>query len=85
VSYSVTFTGAASKQVRQLDPPVRRRVVAAIARLSADPRPAGCVALRGRPGYRLRVGDWRVLYRVDDAAVTVLVVKVGSRGSVYDD
>lgn len=81
--YAVSLTRAATKDVAQLDPPVRRRVLAVIARLADDPRPAGCKALQGRPGYRVRAGDWRVIYTVDDQAVTVLVVKVGPRGSVY--
>lgn len=81
--YTIAYTPAATKHVRHLDPPVRRRVLAAISLLADNPRPPGCKALQGQPGYRIRVGDWRVIYHVDDRAVTVLVVRVGPRGSVY--
>lgn len=83
MTYAIKYTPAADKEVRSLDPPVRRRVLAAIGRLADDPRPAGCKAMQGRPGYRVRVGDWRVIYLVDDVAVVVMVVRVGGRGSVY--
>jgi mRNA interferase RelE/StbE len=81
--YTIAYTPAATKQVRHLDPPIRRRILTAISRLADDPRPPGCKALQGQPGYRIRVGDWRIIYHVDDQAVTVLVVRVGARGSVY--
>jgi mRNA interferase RelE/StbE len=81
--YAITYTAAARKQLRQLDLAPRRRVIDAIEALTDEPRPHGCKALQGRDGYRVRVGDWRVIYTVDDRAVTVLVVKVGPRGSVY--
>jgi mRNA interferase RelE/StbE len=81
--YTIAYAPAATKQVRHLDPPVRRRILAAISPLTDDPRPPGCKALQGQPGYRIRVGDRRVIYHVDDQAVTVLVVRVGPRGSIY--
>jgi mRNA interferase RelE/StbE len=57
--YTIAYTPSATKQVRHLDPPVRRRILAAISLLADDPRPPGCKALQGQPGYRIRVGDWR--------------------------
>jgi len=84
--YLVEFTSAARKQLRGIDPPVRRRVLAAISLLATDPRPAGCKALSGAQlagVFRIRVGDYRVLYVVEDAALSVLVVGVGHRSQVY--
>jgi mRNA interferase RelE/StbE len=60
--YSIEVRPAASKMLPKLDPPVSRRVLAAIHRLADDPRPAGVKALVGSPGLlRLRVGDYRVV------------------------
>lgn len=84
--YLVEFTTAARKQLRAIDPPVRRRILAAIAGLATDPRPAGCRALTGAQWagvLRIRVGDHRVLYAVEDAALRVLVVAVAHRREVY--
>lgn len=81
--YQVRWESSAQKQMRQLDPPIRRRVVTAIARLADDPRPAGCNALQGRPGYRIRVGEWRVIYEIDDHVLIVMVIRVGCRGGIY--
>ena len=56
---------------------------AAIANLSQTPRPPGCLKLTGSTDeWRIRVGDWRVVYRVDDGRVVVMVVRVAPRGGV---
>ena len=58
--HRVTFARSAARELDRLDPPVTRRVLAAIERLDADPRPPGCVKLTGSVnGWRVRVGDWR--------------------------
>jgi mRNA interferase RelE/StbE len=61
----------------------RQRVVARIGRLAGDPRPPGCEKLSGHDRYRVRQGAYRIVYAVADADVTVYVVKVGHRSSVY--
>ncbi len=79
------ITPAAVKALAKLDEPVRRRVQAAIDRLADEPRPAGVVVIKSRPGHlRLRVGDWRVVYKVDDHRVVVLVVDAGHRREIYE-
>lgn len=60
-----------------------KRVVAKIRRLADDPRPSGTERLAGDERYRVRQGDYRVLYSVDDAAKTLVIVKVGHRRDVY--
>jgi mRNA interferase RelE/StbE len=81
VSYAIEWRPSARKEVRRLDPPVRRRVIEALA---GDPRPAGSVTLTGSRGWRrIRIGGYRVVYDVDDRARVVLVLRVGSRGEVY--
>ena len=62
----------------------RQRLVARIEALAEDPRPPGCEKLAGRSDrYRVRQGDYRVVYSVDDAARIVQIVKVGHRREVY--
>lgn len=83
--YDVQVDRAAGKLLRKLDRPVQARLVAAIATLALDPRPAGVKALTGHPGLlRIRVGDYRVVYTVNDTVLVVLVVHLGHRRSVYD-
>jgi len=70
--------------LRKLDPRVRRRVQGAIALLAHDPRPPGARALQGRAGLRVRVGDYRIIYAVEDDVLLVVVVRLGHRRDVYD-
>ena len=82
--YRVDITPSASRQLRKLDPPTARRVQGAIELLALDPRPPASRQLRGRPGYRVRIGDWRVIYTVDDGILLVLVLRLGHRRDVYE-
>ncbi|MCM3778518.1 type II toxin-antitoxin system RelE family toxin [Microbacterium hydrocarbonoxydans] len=83
--YRVEFTTAAAKEIRQLDPPVRRRVLAGISEFERDPRPPGVRKLADFDNaWRVRVGDYRVLYEVVDDEVLVTVVRVAHRRYVYD-
>lgn len=83
--YTIQVDRVAAKLLRKLDRPVQARLVAAIAALALDPRPAGVKALTGHPGLlRIRVGDYRVVYTVDDTILVVLVVHLGHRSGVYD-
>ena len=85
MSYSVEFTAAAARQLRKLDRPVRARLVVAIEGLADDPRPAGATKLVGeQTAWRIRVGDYRVIYDVLDEALVVTVVRAGHRREVYD-
>src|SRR3954447_17257662 len=67
--FRITFARSAAKELAALNPPVARRVLAAIERLALDPRPHGCLKLTGSDSdWRVRVGDWRVLYTINDRA-----------------
>lgn len=82
--YRVEFSTAAAREVRKLDPRVRARILAQIRALEEDPRPQGCRKLVGEENaWRIRVGDYRVLYEVLDRVVTVTVFRVAHRGEVY--
>mgnify|MGYP001016184608 CR=1 FL=1 len=86
MAYTVQIKPAALKEIQNLPVEVRRRVDAAIQSLENEPRPDGCAKLKGfRDHYRIRVGDYRVLYQVRDRILRVLVVRVGHRGGVYRD
>jgi len=75
---------AAVRALRKLDPPVARRLQAAIALLAEDPRPPASRPLRGRPAWRVRVGDYRVTYTIEDDVLLIVVVTLGHRRDVYD-
>jgi mRNA interferase RelE/StbE len=82
--YRIELRPAAVRALRKLDLPVRRRLQGAIALLAHEPRPPAARALKGRPGLRVRVGDHRVIYTVDDDVRLVVVVILGHRREAYD-
>jgi mRNA interferase RelE/StbE len=82
--YRVEVTPSAARQLRKIDRPSARRLQGAIELLALDPRPPASRRLRGRPGYRVRIGDWRVIYTVDDGILLVLVLRLGHRRDVYE-
>jgi mRNA interferase RelE/StbE len=81
--YSVNIPRKVQKQLDRLPTNIQSRVVNALFDLGKDPRPAGSRSLKGREGYRLRVGDYRALYRVNDEDGEILVIRVGHRRDVY--
>ncbi|MEN0085769.1 MAG: type II toxin-antitoxin system RelE/ParE family toxin [Leifsonia sp.] len=83
-SYTVEFTTAAAREVRNLDPHIRRRILMAVTELEADPRPAGVKKLSGYDdAWRIRIGDYRALYEIVDDTVLVTVFRVAHRRDVY--
>lgn len=82
--YTVDFTTGAAREIRKLDAGARRRILASIAELAADPRAKGCKKLAGeQSAWRIRIGDYRVLYEIQDDILTVTVVRVAHRREVY--
>ncbi|MGL4338868.1 MAG: type II toxin-antitoxin system RelE family toxin [Rhodoglobus sp.] len=75
---------AAVRSLKRIDPQDRDRIRGAIALLGEDPRPPGARALRGRFGFRVRVGSYRIIYTIDDDVLVVAVVALGHRRDVYD-
>lgn len=82
--YEVRFAPSVRKQLRKLERSVQQRVLDAISLLAETPRPPAARALVGRSGYlRIRIGDYRVIYTVEDDQLIVLVVIIGHRRDVY--
>ena len=82
--YRIELRPAAVRALRKLDPQIRLRVQGAIALLAHDPRPPASRPLKGRPGRRARVGDYRIIYTVADDVLLVVVVTLGHRRDVYE-
>lgn len=84
MTWAIRYTREAERAIDALDPPVRRRVMLAIDNLLGNPRSASNVTkLQGRDDDRLRVGDWRIVYKLHEGVLLVLVVAVGHGREVY--
>jgi mRNA interferase RelE/StbE len=85
VKYSLEIKQSAQKELDALDETLFTRVDRKILALADNPRPAGCKKLKGyKDHWRVRVGDWRVLYIIDDAAKVVSVTRIRHRRDVYE-
>lgn len=82
--YELIIKPAVEKQMDRLPAKVRQRVVGALEELRDNPRPSGCVKLQGEDDlWRIRVGQYRVVYTIQDDALIVLVVRVAHRKDIY--
>jgi mRNA interferase RelE/StbE len=83
--YRLEITKPAIRGLRRMPANAARLVRAKLDQLAVNPTRAPNVKpLKGRPGYRLRVGDWRVIYELDQGQRRLIVLDIGSRGSIYD-
>jgi mRNA interferase RelE/StbE len=84
VPYRIVFKESARRELAALPIAVQKRLDARLVALADNPRPAGVKALQGQKGlFRLRVGDYRVIYHIHDEQLLVLVIKIGHRREVY--
>jgi mRNA interferase RelE/StbE len=84
VTYTVTLSPAAARQLRKFDPHTRRRIQAALDLLADNPRPPAAKQLVGGAGeWRVRTGDYRIVYEIDDDVLLILVLTMGHRREVY--
>lgn len=83
--YTIVYSRTALRALRRMPSRVVTAIQKGIAQLAQNPHDRGgdVRKLRGREGFRLRIGDYRVIYILDDDKLVLLVVKVGTRGSVY--
>lgn len=83
MSYTVLIERRALKQLKRIPPPHHERIKKAVRALSEDPRPADAAKLTGRSAWRIRIGEYRVIYEINDEDDSILVVVLGPRGEVY--
>ncbi len=82
--YAVQFKPSAHKALMNLEAAARRRLIEAADALADDPRPPGVVKLKGDDNlWRVRVGEWRIVYEIHDRQLIVLVLRVAHRRDVY--
>ena len=81
--YRIDYAPAAAKQLRKFDREIYVRIRPVIDALANDPRPSGCTMLTVEKRYRIRVGDFRIVYEIHDSRLLVLVVRIGHRSNVY--
>ena len=84
MTYRVQLRPAAVRALKHIDHQDRARIRGTIALLGEDPRPPAAQALKGRPGLRVRIGDYRIIYTVDDNILVIAVITSGHRRNVYD-
>jgi mRNA interferase RelE/StbE len=83
MTYTVLILRRAQRELQRLPQEDYERVRDSMHGLAQHPRPPGCLALTGRAGWRIRIGDYRVIYEIDDVQHTVTIVHVGHRRDVY--
>ncbi len=81
--YSVFIQRSAAKAIEHISNPFKDKIINAIHKLANDPRPSGCKKLSGREAWRIRIGDYRVIYEINDKSLIVLVVNAGHRKNIY--
>lgn len=81
--YTIVLSKKAQKQLDKLSDQVAEPILQAIANLAKSPRPSGCKKLKGRDGYRIRVGIYRILYDIFDIELIVDIVALGHRKDIY--
>ena len=82
--YQLVIDRYAQKQLGKIPPPHFNRIIKAINELAANARPIGYRKLTGRPGFRIRIGDYRVIYNIEDKILTVFVIDIGHRKDIYE-
>ena len=82
--YTVLILPSAQKQLSKLPNAIATRIEDKLLELEQDPRPSGCKKLKGRDAWRIRIGDYRVIYEINDGRLLVTVITIGHRREVYE-
>jgi mRNA interferase RelE/StbE len=83
--YEVLLSKAARKALASFPGFIHNKIVEDISHLSVVPRPVGCIKLKGyKNAYRIRVGDYRVIYEIEDKVLRILIVAIGNRKNIYE-
>jgi mRNA interferase RelE/StbE len=83
VSYGVDIHAPARKSLARLPEQIQTRIARSMLALADNPRPAGVIKLTGRDAWRIRVGDYRVIYTIDDKCKEVVIYAIGHRREIY--
>ena len=86
MSYQVFIKPAAQRQLKKLTLAIQKDLIALIESLSEVPRPIGCKKLKGRQNqYRVRSGEYRIIYSIEDTSLIVRVIKIGHHRDIYEE
>jgi mRNA interferase RelE/StbE len=85
MSYQVNLPKTVQKQLNALPQELKQRILKSIVQLQEDPRPANSLQMKGGQGFRLRIGDYRVLYDIDDISKFINLRRIGHRREIYRD
>ncbi len=82
-SYNIEIKKSAAKELQRIPGKDQERIITRIQKLSDDPRPDGCIKLSGEEKYRIRQGNYRILYQIHDDRLTIVVVRIADRKNAY--
>lgn len=84
-AYEVLLSKAARKELAALPVFIHNKIIEDISHLASVPRPVGCKKLKGyKNSYRIRVGDYRIIYEIEDRVLRILIVAIGNRKNIYE-
>lgn len=81
--YQIRITEAVQKKLDKLPDFVASKLIKSMQQLAFNPRPAGCKKLKGQDGFRIRVGDYRIIYQLKNQQLIILILDVGLRKDIY--
>ena len=81
--YQFVIEKQAQKQLGRVSMPYYQKIADALRELVHNPRPHGYKKLKGRPGYRIRIGDYRVIYMIEDSRLVVYIIEIDNRKDIY--
>ena len=84
MSYTLNFSKRAFKELAKINEPFYSSIKVSIISLTENPRPQGFRKLKGRDGYRIRVGDYRIIYEIIDLELVVDIIDLGHRKNIYE-
>lgn len=82
--YKINFNKKSKKKLDKMSDAIIMPIIEAIEDLAENPRPQGCKKLKGRTGYRIRVGNYRIIYEIFDEILLIDVIDLGHRKDIYE-